>query len=270
MRELIAEYITTASTRRTVAAIVETPENAAPAVLPRARVAAADEAETPVRVATPVKTATASLPADPNEDLKPISVKTVKVKASTLQTAAIGSVAVAPPPAPAPVAHKPTPPAPVAAAPAVVTASIAPAAAIPAQPAPVRTATIDAKASIPSPAPLPTVRSETAAKDAAESTAKLASTEPEPRTVTPQRATRSGWIVQVGALDSVEAAKDRLAAARSKAINLLGRADAFTEPVTKGDKTLHRARFAGLDRDHAEAACKTLKRADIVCLAIKN
>ena len=53
-------------------------------------------------------------------------------------------------------------------------------------------------------------------------------------------------------------------------MNILGRADAFTEPVTKGDKTLHRARFAGFDKDHAEAACKALKRADIVCMAIKN
>jgi D-alanyl-D-alanine carboxypeptidase len=100
---------------------------------------------------------------------------------------------------------------------------------------------------------------------------KVAAVEPAPRAaIPPQRTVRSGWIVQVGALDSIEAAKDRLAAARAKAMNVLGRADAFTEPVTKGDKTLHRARFAGLDKDHAEAACKALKRADIVCMAIKN
>lgn len=286
MRELIGEYIVTASSRRTVAAIVEAPEGSIPAVQTRTRVAAAaEETETPARAAAPTKAAptvsavrsdpaaTTSLPADPNEDLKPIAVKTVKVKASTLQTTAIGSVAVAAASAPAPAPVTSKAPAPITAAPAVVTASIAPAAAGPAQPAPVRTATIDTKASIPtaaSPAPQATARPDTAGKNAAESAAKLASIEPELRTATPQRATRSGWIVQVGALDSVEAARDRLAAARSKAINLLGRADAFTEPVTKGDKTLHRARFAGLDKDHAEAACKTLKRADIVCLAIKN
>ena len=84
------------------------------------------------------------------------------------------------------------------------------------------------------------------------------------------RTIHSGWIIQVGALETVEAANQRIAAARSKAMNILGRADAFTEPVVKGDKTLHRARFAGFDKDRAEAACKALKRADIVCMAIKN
>jgi len=47
-------------------------------------------------------------------------------------------------------------------------------------------------------------------------------------------------------------------------------ADAFTETVTKGDKKLYRARFAGLDRDEAEAACKYLKRNEIACMTIKN
>ena len=51
---------------------------------------------------------------------------------------------------------------------------------------------------------------------------------------------------------------------------LLGKADPFTETVAKGDKKLYRARFAGLDKDQAEAACKTLKRNDISCITIKN
>ena len=57
---------------------------------------------------------------------------------------------------------------------------------------------------------------------------------------------------------------------RSRARKLLGHADPFTEPVTKGEKTLYRARFAGLDKHQAEAACRTLKRKDIACLPIKN
>ena len=53
--------------------------------------------------------------------------------------------------------------------------------------------------------------------------------------------------------------------------HLLAKADPFTEPVVaKGDKKLYRARFAGLDRDQAEAVCKTLKRSDISCMTIRN
>lgn len=82
--------------------------------------------------------------------------------------------------------------------------------------------------------------------------------------------TRSGWIIQVGALESESEARQRLDAARGSAGKLLGRADQFTETVAKGNKTLYRARFAGLDQDSAEAACRTLKRSDISCIAIKN
>ncbi|HEY0220106.1 MAG TPA: serine hydrolase [Afipia sp.] len=82
--------------------------------------------------------------------------------------------------------------------------------------------------------------------------------------------TRSGWIIQVGALDSESEARQRLDAARGSAGKLLGRADQFTETVAKGNKTLYRARFAGLDQDSAEAVCRTLKRSDISCIAIKN
>ena len=58
--------------------------------------------------------------------------------------------------------------------------------------------------------------------------------------------------------------------AKSKAAKLLAAADAFIESVTKGDATLYRARFAGLDKDRAEAACKFLKRNDVDCVTIRN
>ena len=32
----------------------------------------------------------------------------------------------------------------------------------------------------------------------------------------------------------------------------------------------HRARFAGLDKEGAEAACRALKRNDIACISLKN
>ena len=79
------------------------------------------------------------------------------------------------------------------------------------------------------------------------------------------------WIIQVGALESEGEARARIEAARNQARGLLGKADPFTEPVVaKGDRKLFRARFAGLDRDQAEAVCKTLKRSDISCITVRN
>jgi len=70
---------------------------------------------------------------------------------------------------------------------------------------------------------------------------------------------RSGrWIVQVGALDSESEAQQRIDAARSQAKGLLhqGRS-VYTNQSSPKAKKLFRARFAGLDRDQAEAVCRT-------------
>jgi len=84
-------------------------------------------------------------------------------------------------------------------------------------------------------------------------------------------AARTGWIIQVGALESENEARLRIEAARNQARGLLAKADSFTEPVVaKGEKKLFRARFAGLDRDQAEAVCRTLKRSDISCITVRN
>lgn len=81
----------------------------------------------------------------------------------------------------------------------------------------------------------------------------------------------SGWIVQVGALESESEAKQRIDAARNSARGLLSKADPFTEPVVaKDNRKLYRARFAGLERDQAEAVCRTLKRAEISCITVRN
>jgi D-alanyl-D-alanine carboxypeptidase len=98
---------------------------------------------------------------------------------------------------------------------------------------------------------------------------------PQPQAVqqggpTQPAAARTGWIIQVGALESEAEARQRIDAARNQAHGLLAKADPFTETVAKGDKTLVRARFAGLDRDQAEAVCRTLKRSDISCITIRN
>jgi D-alanyl-D-alanine carboxypeptidase len=81
---------------------------------------------------------------------------------------------------------------------------------------------------------------------------------------------RGGWLIQIGAFEMESEAKQRLQTAVSAAKGVLARADPFTERVVKGDKTLYRARFAGFDKDGAQAACKHLKRNDFACLALKN
>jgi len=80
----------------------------------------------------------------------------------------------------------------------------------------------------------------------------------------------SGWIIQVGAFEDESEAKQRLAAAKSKAESQLGKADQFTERFAKGDKLFYRARFAGLDKSQAMIACRQLKRSEIPCIVVKN
>jgi D-alanyl-D-alanine carboxypeptidase len=79
-----------------------------------------------------------------------------------------------------------------------------------------------------------------------------------------------GWMIQVGAFPEEKEAKQRLVAAQDKAKALLGRADPFTEKIEKGDRSLYRARFAGLNKDQAETACKNLKRSEIPCMLLRN
>ena len=77
-------------------------------------------------------------------------------------------------------------------------------------------------------------------------------------------------MIQVGAFDDQEEARARLNVVQTKVGQMLKHASPFTEAVTAGDKTLYRARFAGVQKDQAEAICRHLKRNDIVCMTIKN
>jgi D-alanyl-D-alanine carboxypeptidase len=99
--------------------------------------------------------------------------------------------------------------------------------------------------------------------------------QPQPQTIQQNGAIKpatahTGWIIQVGALESESEAQQRIEAARSKASALLSKADPFTEPVMTKERKLFRARFAGLDRNQAEAVCRTLKRSDISCITVRN
>jgi D-alanyl-D-alanine carboxypeptidase len=87
---------------------------------------------------------------------------------------------------------------------------------------------------------------------------------------TPSRnATRVGWAIQVGAYEDEGEAKQHLSSAKSKVAQSLHKAEAYIERTVKGAKTYYRARFAGFDRNQAEAACKRLKREDVACMALK-
>jgi D-alanyl-D-alanine carboxypeptidase len=178
------------------------------------------------------------------------------------------------------VATKPEPPA-APAAPATAAkeepaapppiAAVTPAAAKPepaAEPAPAHPGVSSAAPAPVAAAPpaLPTPKPAPAAKiAAATSTAKPAPAAPAAK---PQH--RPGWMIQVGAFPAEQAAQQRLSTVQGKASKMLSGAEAFTETVDKAGTTYYRARFAGLDKDKAEAACKYLKKNDVECVTIKN
>jgi D-alanyl-D-alanine carboxypeptidase len=80
----------------------------------------------------------------------------------------------------------------------------------------------------------------------------------------------TGWLIQIGAFDDENDAKQHLSAAQQKVRGTLAAKDPFTERVQKGDKALFRARFAGFDEATAKDACKALKRSDFQCMALKD
>jgi D-alanyl-D-alanine carboxypeptidase len=78
-------------------------------------------------------------------------------------------------------------------------------------------------------------------------------------------ATARGWMIQIGAPDSLAKANALLTRARERNGSTLASAKPLTEMVRKGDATLYRARFAVLDSASAEAACRSLKRNGFSC-----
>jgi D-alanyl-D-alanine carboxypeptidase len=78
------------------------------------------------------------------------------------------------------------------------------------------------------------------------------------------------WLVQIGAFDREDEARQHLSTARLKARDALAAGHPFTERIQKGDKVLYRARFTGFDKETAEGACRQLRRNDMNCIAVKN
>jgi D-alanyl-D-alanine carboxypeptidase len=79
-----------------------------------------------------------------------------------------------------------------------------------------------------------------------------------------------GWLIQIGAFDREDEARQHLSTARLKVRDELAAAHPLTERVQNGDKVLYRARFAGFDKGTAEAACQHLKRSEMDCILLKE
>ena len=233
-----------------------------------------------VRVASVAPSVPEGPPPGSTDPIKPTAVKTVVVHPATMYTASLS---------PLPSDNRQLVPAPVVSNPASVTnistvrseppLAPAPVAAAPSAPPAASAAKLPASTIPPPPisqvaAPTPVPPLPTSQPPTQQSPAKVASLENDAPALAaaaaPVAKARTGWLIQVGALPDEKEARQRLEDAQSKAKALLGRADLFTERTEKGDKVLYRARFAGLEKNQAEAACKHLKRSDIPCMLLKN
>ena len=273
MRELITTHIKEASLRHTAPAVAE---KTAPAIAEKTTPVIAEKAEQrsdpkpgvfakaslashsdQTATASPNAKANGSAAVGSNDPIQPLLVKTISYRTAPVQTASLApmptlvpTAAASAQPAVAPAVR--TPPAPqLSEAPSTIVVASA-------EPAAVATST---KAE-PIKSELP--KSEPA--KAAPTKTDLAKAEP----AVPQIHARGSWIIQIGAFEGEDEAKQHLRAAQLNIPAMLAAADPFTERVQKGDKALYRARFAGFDKAMAEAACKQLKRSDITCMAVKN
>jgi D-alanyl-D-alanine carboxypeptidase len=295
MRELINEHIKEASLRHSAPAIAEKAEQRSetkPVASAKASLSAT-HAE-PATTATLTPKASGNAPVGNSDPIQPLLVKTITYRTAPLQTASLAPLpALVPAPSPQPAGAPPvravpvaqpaepsstvvvtsTEPAPIAGAPKAGPAKPEPPKAEQAKPEVAKL--VPAKAE---PAKAEAAKSEAAKPEAARSeAAKPEAAKPEPiKTAqaslepTPaQIRARGGWLIQIGAFEGQDEAKEHMSDARHKAPATLASADPFTERVQKGDKALYRARFAGFDKTTAETACKQLKRSDIACITVK-
>lgn len=280
MRSLLSEHIQTASARRSAPKLAEAPSTPnekraeAPASnAPKPKPAARSPSSSPQPAERDdAVTATSSVAAPgSNEPIRPVTVRTITVRAGGVASAAVAPVTIAVPmatAAPASLAKSsPDTPEETTASPqtpsvATQAYALASAQSKPAQPP-------DARPGVRGISPAQANAAQTDEKRTAEKLAHGAAPAPEAGSA-PARPSRSGWVIQVGAFPDEGQAKERLKAARNAAKSLLSKADPFTEQVAKGTSKLYRARFAGFDQDSAQAACKQLKRNDIVCVALKQ
>lgn len=286
MRALIDANIRLASARRTapVIAQVSGPKNAPQAVAlvkPASRAVPRQIAPPPAEPA-PAATATAGTTVGSSDPIRPVLVKTVPYRTVTVRSASMQPMPVLVPvgqptqamvaqaqqaaPQPSPVVvpvQRSTEPAPRPVETQLADAE-AHAAPVETQAAQVEAPhyTLASREMTPVPAPPQSERAP----------AETAKTAPDQEALAVQstRHAHGGWVIQIGAYDGEQEARQHLSEARNKVHQALAAADPFTERVQKGDKSLYRARFAGFDKATAEAACRQLKRSDFACLALKD
>jgi D-alanyl-D-alanine carboxypeptidase len=291
MRALIDANIRLASARRTAPVVAEGsgPKYAPQAIAlakPPSRTVTKQAALPPVEPA-PATAATAHTIAGSSDPIRPVPVKTVTYRMVTVRSASMQPMPVlvpvgqptqamvaqaqqaAPPPIAAPV-ERSAEPAPRPAE-TQVAAAEAPAAPVETPAAPVETpaAPVEAPHYILASREMTPVPAPPKSEHAPAETAKTAPIQQAPA-VPAARHAHGGWVIQIGAYDGEEEARQHLSDARSKVHQALAAADPFTERVQKGDKSLYRARFAGFDKATAEAACRQLKRSEFACLALKD
>jgi D-alanyl-D-alanine carboxypeptidase len=300
MRSLIDQKITLASVKRTAPKIVEVADGSAAQPAIQASPFPKPEGQPPARIEKPVRVATAGAPARTDippakdartvearpaalqaeqpvpgstEPIKPHLVKTFSVKAGAAKTVAAMSML-----APEPIAIRNA----LTSAPASSVETSETGRDVEARPNP------DGSFPPPPPGARPGVLGVLSSKDMAHApvqrtvTASIApvapasapreQARPAPATAAvPESKPRTGgWIIQVGAFEDRDEAREKIADARSKAGNLLKGAEPYTEVFAKGEKRFYRARFAGLKESAAEEACKELKKNKVACFAARN
>jgi D-alanyl-D-alanine carboxypeptidase len=290
MRELISAHIKEAAVRRTAPMIAEASERReeASARSPAARTDRTVTASVEPSLAPSVAPSTASrMAAGSNDPIRPLLVKTISYRTAPVQTASL-----APMPALVPVAATAAAPQPSAVAPAVPAqagtrassqarteiAAAAPnvylkvAQAEPSVPAPAAGEPASLKSVEAPPAQSQPVQMQPAQIEPApiETHIAAANVQTLPAYSAPPAHAHSGWLIQIGAFDDEDQARQHLSAAQIKVHAPLAAKDPFTERVQKGDKALYRARFAGFDKSTAEAACRALKRSDFECMPLKD
>jgi D-alanyl-D-alanine carboxypeptidase len=299
MRDLISDHIKEAGVRRTAALVAERTERSQPQATAAAKAPVAERTERSQPQATafakaplsshadqaPTAAVSAPAPASPNDPIRPVLVKTVSYR-----TAPVAAGSLAPMPALVAVAAPQGAPAasPSRAQPiaepsrTIVVASAEPASIASIKPDAGKAEAMKAEAPAAEPprtepAKLGQPKLELAKAEPPRSEAvqpePAKAVQPEPAKADqtqPHARPRGGWQIQIGAFEGEDEARQHLSAAQLKARAALAAADAFTEPVQKGDKTLYRARFAGFDKETAENACRQLKRSDFDCMALKN
>jgi D-alanyl-D-alanine carboxypeptidase len=268
MRALIEETIDDASTKAPVMQVAEAAKlepksepkleakfesKPEPAPVAKPQIAAAGTATLPIVAAPRAAESTATVSPGSNAPITPVKVKTMIVK-------------LVPPKSPTPDPASDA----LAAKLAAATPEEVPVEAAPPVSSPmVAFAPVEAPAT--TAAPKPGILGKLPVTIAApkEAPAPAATPSPKAEEFPTRHTTRGGWAIQVGAYEDESEAKQHLSNAKSKVVNVSRKAEPYIERTVKGAKTYYRARFAGFDRDQAEAVCKRLKRDDITCMALK-